>query len=85
MIYWTYSAPPKLSLPVPVTKPVWEEVWEKAKQAGKAIGAIGMLAIVATLFADDAVGVVADDVVAVSIVLEALSLLRQAFSDSCDA
>ena len=44
-----------------------------------------MLAIAVVLFADDAVGGVADDVVAAGIVLEALSLLRQAFSGNCDA
>ena len=55
------------------------------KKAGKALGAIGMLAIAVVLFADDAVGGVADDVVAAGIVLEALSLLRQAFSGNCDA
>ena len=67
-----------------MTKSVWEEALETAKKAGKALGAIGMLAIAGILFADDAVGAVADDVVAAGIVLEALSLLRQAFSGNCD-
>lgn len=40
-----------------------------------------MLAIASVLFADDAMGVVDDDVVAAGIVLEALSLLRQASND----